>query len=123
MMKTIELILTPSDQEVAYYIPIKDACRLVGFVASVNENNSGESTAKIQIGKGTDYVLEGSLALAAGGTVTGSYVSTTEVKRKQIFDRDEPIKVHINNCVANTIVGLQLMVDPFVIGAHEGLSS
>ncbi len=122
MMKTIELILEPGDSEVTYYIPVKDACRLVGFVASVNEDNSGENTAKVQIGKDTDYVLEGSLTLAVGATVTGSYVSTTETKRKQIFDKDEPVTVHIENCAANTIVGLQLIVDPFVIGKHTGFA-
>lgn len=123
MMQTIELVLPTSNATVAFYLPVKDRCRLVSAVASVNTNCSADATAKISVGKGTDYVLELAMNKAIGTAVASTVADTTEDHKLQIFGPTEPIKINCTSAVANTIFCLQLTVDPFLIGKHTAIAT
>ena len=123
MMKTMEfLIHNPGDSAVSYYLPLKDPSRLIGFSASAG---AGQGGGKIEIEDGnSNTIMEADLDAinSAGDVIKGEWEgSATEAQKKVIFDRDNPLVVKINLATNNT-VGLQIVVDPFLIGAHEGLS-
>ena len=122
-MKTITMVLAVGQATVDYYLPVKDPCRLVGAFVGTNKDLSADATAKLQIGKGTDYVLEIAANKALGKTASATKVDTTEAKLNQIFDKDEPIKINAVSAVAGTVYVLQLVVDPFLIGKHKGLAT
>ncbi len=123
MMKTIDVLIPIANTTGSVYIAVKDPCRIIGGIATNSHNCASDSTAVMNIGKGTDYVLDFAMNKGIGVAVKATLTDTTEAKRNQIFGPDQTIKVTITNAVANNITSLQLMVDPFVIGKHTALAT
>ena len=123
MMKTMEfLIENQGTSERTYYLPLKDPSRLIGFYVSAGGAQTG-GHVQIEDGDG-NKIMEAELENidSAGDVLKGKWdTSATEAQKKAIFDIDNPLVMKID-LQADTTVGVQLMVDPFLIGAHEGLS-
>lgn len=124
MMKTIDyLIPTPGTSSTTFYLPFKDPSRLVSMYVSAGAAQSS-GTVSIEDGD-SNTIMEADLSDidSAGDVVKGAWDSSaSEVQKSTIFDKDNPLVLKID-LQADTNVGLQIVVDPFLIGAHEGLSS
>ncbi len=128
MMKTIEIAFTGKSGGNKVYIPVKDPCRLISGLIGVTTaqdsaaylvtiGKAGEAEHILQIDLNLDNVGAGEVAkLVKNG-------SASQVQEKQIFDSETPIEIEVPDLNADTKLVLQLVVDPFLIGAHEGLSS
>jgi hypothetical protein len=123
MMKTIDVLIPIADTTGSVYISVKDPCRIVSGIATNSHDCSSDSTAVMNVGKGTDYVLDFDMEADIGVPVKATMAATTEDHINQIFGPDEPIKVTLTNAVANNITSLQLVVDPFLIGKHSALAT
>ena len=123
MMKTIDVIIPIGNTTASVYLAVKDPCRIVSGIATNSLNASADGTAVMNIGKGTDYVLDFAMNKNIGVPVKATLTATTEAKRNQIFGPGEPIKVTLTNAIVNNITSLQLTVDTFVIGKHTALAT
>jgi len=123
MMKTIDVLIPIANATGSVYISVKDPCRIVSGIATNSHDCSSDGTAVMNVGKGTDYVLDFDMEADIGVPVKATMAATTEDHINQIFGPDEPIKVTLTNAVANNITSLQLVVDPFLIGKHSALAT
>lgn len=121
MMKTIEFVLdNPGTSEKSFYIPLKDPSRLINLSVSAGAGQSG-GTVTVEDGDG-QAIMEADLSGidSAGDTVTGKWKDAASEKEKNaVFDRDNPLLVKVD-LESDSTVGIQLVVDPFQIGQHEG---
>ncbi len=125
MMKTMDIVLNkPGATAATYQLGFKDPCRVIGAYVTLSDKQT--SGADFSLGKnGADSTIlskDMDDVEAATTTKLDWTASLTEVNRKQIFDRDTPLEFKFDLAIDSTI-HLQLILDPFLIGAHEGLSS
>lgn len=122
MMKTIEFHIAGTTSEKKYYLPLKDASRLVS--ANVGVTAAQTSTATVKFGKQseTNTILDINLnGTGAGEVAKAAYNSSaTDSEKAQAFDLDTPVEILVNLAATSDLM-IQLVVDPFLIGAHEGL--
>ena len=123
MMKTMDIVLNrPGTAARVYQLAFKDACRVVGAYVCLEVKQ--EASAPISLGKNGAATTILSKDMddidAATSTALDWTAALTEVNKHQIFDRDTPLELTVNLSHDSTI-HLQLILDPFLIGAHEGL--
>lgn len=123
MMKTMDIVLNrPGTAARVYQLAFKDACRVVGAYVCLEVKQ--EAAAPITLGKNgaaTTILSKDMDGIdAATSTALDWTAALTEVNKHQIFDRDTPLELTVN-LAADSTVHLQLILDPFLIGAHEGL--
>ncbi len=129
MMKTIEIAFEASASGATkVYLPMKDPCRLIsGYIGVSTQQDNTAYLVKIGKEDEAQHILEADLDsenVDAGETIKLTFNdSASEVQKKQIFDTDTPIEIEVANLQNASMLVFQLIVDPFLIGAHEGLSS
>ena len=122
MMKTIEFHLAGTTSEKKYYLPLKDASRLIS--ATVGSTAAQAAAATVKFGKkgASNTILDIDLnGTGAGEVAKAAYNSSaTDSEKAQAFDLDTPVEILVNLASTSDLM-IQLVVDPFLIGAHEGL--
>ena len=123
MMKTMDIVLNrPGTNARVYQLAFKDACRVVGAYVCLEVKQEAEALITLGKNGAATTILSKDMdgIDAATSTALDWTAALTEVNRKQIFDRDTPLELTVN-LAADSTIHLQLILDPFLIGAHEGL--
>lgn len=108
-----------------FHLPFSEECRLIAArVVPTTAQADSSSVVNFGLASATNWALVADLQnVGARTAVLASWnASATEAEKKQVFSVDEPLDVNINLATASEL-GLELIVDPFVIGARTSISS
>jgi hypothetical protein len=125
MMKTVDIILNrPGTAARVYQLAFKDPCRVIAAHVTAEVAQTGAATVTLGKNGAATTILSKDLdGLGAATAIDLAWTgSLTEANRKQIFDKDTPLELSVNLNEDSTL-HLQLVLDPFLIGAHKGLAT
>lgn len=105
-------------------LPFFEECRLVAArVVPTAAQADSASVVNLGLNSASNWALVADLQnVAAKSVVLAAWnTSATEKEKKQVFDASTPLDINANLATSSEL-GLELIVDPFVIGSRTSLS-